>query len=589
MKGSIAYDRKRGQFVVDTASHVVLRLKRWFGSVGKKGGRQVKSGLSRIRISATPETARELQVFAQLFPMELCPELKRLAKQHVKTTKLVDELLTGHRPPPEFDLAVPLREYQRIATAITLQTGSLLLADEAGIGKTASAIGLFTDPKTLPALVVTLTHLPTQWEREINRFAPDLKTHVIQGTTPYDLTRPRPRKGMRGHAIRQLALIQEAFPDVIITSYSKLRTWAPTLGPLVNSVVFDECQELRRSGSSPGLNRGAERSFKYAGAETVAKGKRVRIGLSATPVYNYGSEMFSILNVLNPGALGTWSEFREEWCTGWDDKHPIKNPKAFGSYLKDSGLMLRRTRSDVGRELPAITKVPHHIDADTSILDRAAGEAMELARIILAQSETNKGDRMNAAGQLDVKLRQATGIAKAPYVAAFVQLLVESGEKVLLYGWHREVYGIWQDLLKDLKPAMYTGTETPQQKERARDAFVKGDARVLLMSLRSGAGLDGLQHCCRTVVHGELDWSPAVHHQCDGRVHRDGQPDPVMAYYLYADHGSDPIVLDILGVKRQQATGVINPDAPLVEKLQVDPGHIRRLAEQYMRQRGQAA
>jgi hypothetical protein len=47
-------------------------------------------------------------------------------------------------------------------------------------------------------------------------------------------------------------------------------------------------------------------------------------------------------------------------------------------------------------------------------------------------------------------LRQATGIAKAPFVADFVRLLVESGEKVLLYGWHREVYSIWRDKLKDL-------------------------------------------------------------------------------------------------------------------------------------------
>jgi hypothetical protein len=297
--------------------------------------------------------------------------------------------------------------------------------------------------------------------------------------------------------------------------------------------------------------------------------------------------MFNILNILKPGALGSWSEFRDEWC-GWGDKHPIKSPKAFGSYLADAGLMLRRARKDVGRELPALTRVPHYIDADTAILERAAGAAMELARIVLAQTEVNKGDRMNAAGQLDAKLRQATGIAKAPYVAAFVRMLAESGEKVLLYGWHREVYAIWLDLLKELQPVMYTGTETPRQKELSRDAFTKGHSQVLIMSLRSGAGLDGLQHHCRTIVHGELDWSPAVHHQCDGRVHRDGQPEPVVSYYLYADHGTDPTMLDVLGVKRQQAEGITDPDAPLVERVQqVDPGHIRRLAEEYMRQRGQ--
>jgi len=196
---------------------------------------------------------------------------------------------------------------------------------------------------------------------------------------------------------------------------------------------------------------------------------------------------------------------------------------------------------------------------------------------------------MLAAGQLDIKLRQATGIAKAPCVAAFVRMLVESGEKVLLYGWHREVYGIWQQELANLSPAMYTGTESPRQKEHAIDAFVRDECRVLIMSLRSGAGVDGLQHACRTVVHGELDWSPRVHHQCDGRIHRDGQTEPVVSYYLYADHGSDPIMLDVLEVKRQQADGITDPDAPLVEAIQqVDPGHIRRLAEEYLKERGRA-
>jgi hypothetical protein len=571
-KGSIAYDCKKRQFVVDTLPHIVLRLKRWFGGLGSKRGQ-------RIRVSATPETARELQVFTALFPMQLCPELERMAAQHVETVSLVDDLLSARRAPPPFDLAIPLREYQRVATAITLQTGSLLCADEVGLGKTAAAIGLFTDPKTLPALVVTLTHLPTQWQREIARFAPNLRTHVLKGTTPYSLSGAPLANG-------QLSLVRDPLPDVIITSYSKLRGWAETLAPVIQSIVFDECQELRRAGQQGIASKGSDRSYKYAAAEILSEGCAVRMGLSATPVFNYGSEMFNIMHILSPGKLGTWTEFRDEWC-GWGDKHPVKSPKAFGSYLADVGLMLRRTRKDVGRELPALTKVPHHIAADTTILDRAASAAVDLARIVLAQTEENKGDRMNAAGQLDVRLRQATGIAKAPYVAAFVRMLVEQGEKVLLYGWHREVYGIWLESLKDLEPVMYTGSETAVQKERSRDAFVKGDSRVLLMSLRSGAGLDGLQHACRTVVHGELDWSPKVHHQCDGRVHRDQQEHPVVSYYLYADHGSDPIMLDVLGVKRQQADGITDPNAPLVEAVQqVDPGHIRRLAEEYLKQQG---
>jgi SNF2 family DNA or RNA helicase len=566
VKGTVTL--AKGKFVVDCEPHVVLRLKRVFGGISRKSH-------GKIRISAAPETAYDLRWFLQRYPMEACAELELLAGQHAETLSLVDELLSCRRTPPDFDLAIPLREYQRIATAITLQAKSLLLADDVGIGKTASAIGLFTDPRTLPALVVTLTHLPTQWEREINRFAPKLKTHVLRSGQPYDVTRPFRMSKKRWAEKQQLALYKEPFPDVVITNYHKLRGWTETLAPIIRSVVFDECQELRRSESQ-----------KYSAAKHVAEAAEFRMGLSATPIYNYGSEIWCVLNCIKPGGLGTWGEFLNEWCSSYHERHPIQNPKAFGTYVREAGLMLRRTRADVGRELPALTKVPHHVEADTAALDNVATAATELARVILRQGEQQRGEKMQASEELSVRLRQATGIAKAPYVAAFVRLLVESGEKVLLYGWHREVYRLWQEALLDLGPVMYTGTESPQQKEAAKQAFVEDGARVLMMSLRSGAGLDGLQSACRTVVFGELDWSPGVHEQCAGRIHRDGQPDPVMAYYLYADHGSDPIVLDVLGVKRQQAQGVVNPDAALVERLQASEGNMRRLAEAYLEQQG---
>ena len=88
---------------------------------------------------------------------------------------------------------------------------------------------------------------------------------------------------------------------------------------------------------------------------------------------------------------------------------------------------------------------------------------------------------------------------------------------------------------------------------------------------------------------GEIDWSPGVHEQCSGRIYRDGQLHPVFAYYLLAEDGSDPIVADVLGVKKGQIAGLRDPNGNLVEKLDVGGDHIRRLAEQYLRQRDAAA
>ena len=183
-------------------------------------------------------------------------------------------------------------------------------------------------------------------------------------------------------------------------------------------------------------------------------------------------------------------------------------------------------------------------------------------------------------------LRQATGIAKAPYVADFVRMLVESGERVVLFGWHRAVYDIWNSKLADLKPVMYTGSETPAQKEAAKNAFMSGEASVFIISLRAGAGIDGLQGNAHVCVFGELDYSPAIHEQGIGRIHRFGQAEPVMAYFLVTDSGSDPIIVDINHLKRSQIDGVRDADNELIEALQVDVDIIPMLAQRYLKQVG---
>lgn len=312
---------------------------------------------------------------------------------------------------------------------------------------------------------------------------------------------------------------------------------------------------------------------------------------TATPIYNYGAEIYSVLNVLRPDCLGTFSEFATEWCEGGSldvSKARLCDPKAFGTFARNSALMLRRTRADVGRELPDLTKVVQMVDSDTAALDQVSESCAELARIILAQGESHRGQKLMASEELSNKLRQATGIAKAPYVAAFVRMLVESGEKVVLWGWHREVYSIWLDKLKDLEPVMFTGSESAAQKVAARDAFVSGKTNLLIMSLRAGAGLDGLQDVCRVGVFGELDWSPGVHEQCGGRIHRDGQRDKTLLYFLVSDEGADPIMTDVLQLKRGQIEGLRDPNAIEVTSMTIDPNHVKMLAEDYLKRKAVA-
>lgn len=559
--GHVTFDQDAWR--IECAAHVRTKLKRLFPEVNQRAG-------ETIRLSDNDEHRRDLLWFLERYPMALDEQdLTRLhdgAARHVDEQDQVARLLEGRHPPADFTLALPPRDYQVVAAQLLGIKRGLLLADDVGLGKTVSSLCAMTQSENLPALVVTLTHLPGQWAAEIRRFAPHLQIHVLKSGQPYDLL-PKRSRGQR-------QLFEPRLPDVIISNYHKLSGWAETLAGVIRYVVFDEVQELRRADSN-----------KYAAARHIARSARLRIGNSATPIYNYGNEFRNVIDVLRPDVLGTQEEFLREWCVGGEK---IKDPQAFGDYLRREGIMLRRTRVDVGRELPPVSRIPHAVDTDAHTLDQIRGSAVELAKIILASQEQYRGQKMQAAEEFNVLMRQATGIAKAPYVAQFVRLILESGERVVLYGWHRDVYAIWMEQLKDFSPRLYTGTETPKQKDEAKEAFLRGDCRLLIISLRSGAGLDGLQSVCRTVVFGELDWSPGVLEQCIGRVARDGQTDPVMAYFLIAEHGADPIMADVLGVKRGQINGVRDPNGALVERLDRDVGSVKRLAAEYLGRVGNA-
>jgi hypothetical protein len=357
-------------------------------------------------------------------------------------------------------------------------------------------------------------------------------------------------------------------------------------------VIFDEAQELRRAETKPG-----ELTAKYQAAAMVADQADFRMGLTATPVYNYGAEIHNILSVLAPDVLGTREEFAREWAGGaWSDKLRIQDPRALGTYLRSEGLMLRRTRKEVGRELPEVVRIPHPVDADEEALEQVTESAIALAEVIVAK-EAKPVDQMQAARSFDMELRRATGVAKAPYVAALVRMLLESEPKVVLFGWHRAVYRIWQEKLEGFNPVMYTGSESDVQKAAGVEAFLQpnellGDdgepapnpaaSRVLIISLRSGAGLDGLQHVCNVGVFGELDWSPGIHDQCEGRYHRDGQGESCVSYFPLSDAGTDPLMSEVLNVKRMQSEPLRDPDAALFETTTDGSSRIRRLAEDFL-------
>jgi hypothetical protein len=557
-----------GWWAIEAEPAVAMRIKRTFGRVSTN-----RAG--NCYFAHTVETARDLEWFMTRFPLAPMDDTSRrilteAAVKHRDMEQKVHDVLSGRsqvedtpRHPTE-----PPRPYQTVVVEMLRATGNLLLTDDLGLGKTFSGSLPFLHADSLPALVVAPTHLAGKqgrWVDELNTHFPFLTYHVLKTTKPYQLPR-HPRTGKQ--------------PDVLITTYSKLEGWADALAGKIKYVVFDEYQDLRRG----------EDTQKGIAAARIADGATYKMGMTATPVYNYAGEVWNLENILAPGSLGTREEFLREWGQLAGNGHiKVNDPAALGSYLREQGLMLGRTRKEVGRELPKTLKVVESVSTDPAVLDGITGDAGRMARLILDRN-TATAQRFQLSGDFQRLMRQTTGIAKAPFVAEFCRFLLDSEDKLILFAWHRAVYEIYKQKLAEFNPVMYTGSESPGQKALALAQFTDSDkvparhhSRILMMSLRSGAGVDGLQKHARVAVFGELDWSPQVHEQGIGRLARDGMgTDPAVAYFLIAEDGSDPTMAQVNQIKRQQGEPVVNPEGKLFDNSTADLDRTRLLAEAFI-------
>lgn len=548
MKNYGKISRRDSRWVVtEMEPHVCLRFRHIFPSIP-----QYKA--LPFYLPARADIASDIVWFMGRYPLEISPEDKLVLDKSNRDflnsgeelNRILDPFQNISVPSKIANMKIKLRDYQVRAVMALAQTGILLLGDDVGLGKTACGIAAALLPNALPAIVVVQTHLARQWDGEIGKFT-DLTTHIVSSSRPYKLP----------------------MADYYIMTYSKMHGWTDyfSKSDVFGLVTFDEAQELRRG----------QEAKKGEVAMVLARQAKYVLSLTATPVYNYGNEIFNILNTMREGCLGRDREFYLEWCSSLFSGK-VKEPKALGTYLRETKLFLRRTRQDVGRELPEVTVVNQEVGYEQDVVESSEALARKLANLTLNGTFVERGQ---SARELDLLLRQATGIAKAPHVAEYVKMILESGEKVLLMGWHRAVYDIWLEKLDKYNPVMYTGTENPAHKEKAKQDFIHGKSQLLIMSLRSGVGLDGLQEVCSTVVFGEFDWSPEVHYQIIGRLRRDGQENKVLAVYVWTDWGSDPLMIDLLGVKKSQAMGIISPELGIAE-VQSGESRLRELARKFL-------
>lgn len=517
--GELSYNKRTRQWSIKGDPVVCQMAKRLFpGSEGR--------GRGNVRFTAHKRIIGDLNWLMLRYPLSIRPsdrerwanalqEARLFALQREENRRLPQKLT-----PDPATFTGELMPFQEEGLAFLCYNSRTLLADEMGLGKTIQALAYLSRTKRFPALIIAPAHLCGNWKREISKFLHNedgspLRVHEIHGLTPYPL------------------------PDaqIVLCHYLLLRGWKKALPDYAFScVLFDEIQELRRTGTE-----------KYSAASLIAEKADTVIGLSGTPIYNRGAEIWSVMNILDYHALGDFESFTRAWCYGYGN-NLVQKPELLGEHLRNEGLMLRRTKEEVLPQLPPKRRLVQEIDFDDALYQEMLMPALSL----LPKLEENISAFTRSAleEQISQRERQATGLAKAPYVAAFVKALLEAEAHVLLFAHHHQVMDQYKRLLKSEKPVFITGRETSNQKQAALDTFMEGKTNLCVVSLRAAAGLNLQRADC--VVFGEMDWSPAIHSQAEDRAHRLGQRDSVLCYYLVSPKGSDQSMMEALGLKVSQ-------------------------------------
>jgi SNF2 family DNA or RNA helicase len=295
---------------------------------------------------------------------------------------------------------------------------------------------------------------------------------------------------------------------------------------------------------------------------------RIRLATSGTPIENRLSELWSIFRFLNPGLLGSLASFRRrfEMPMSQSGGRPGESASAPRQRLRRlvGPFLLRRTKSEVLRELPPRTEIP--LTVELSVAERSLYEEIREEAERSLSSET-KNLKFDILAQL-MRLRQA---------CCHPRLLLSSGESSkfeafftlaedLLAGRHRVlVFSQFVQLLKLLEEEMqqrnlsylFLDGSTPTAVRRQRvEAFQGGEGDFFLISLKAGGtglNLTGADY----VIHLDPWWNPAAEDQASDRAHRIGQTRPVTIYRLIAKDTIEEKVIQLHGVKRQLAQGVL--------------------------------
>lgn len=445
------------------------------------------------------------------------------------------------------------------------------LADDMGLGKTIQTISLLLNEKgtkkrlPAPALLIAPTSVVTNWEREIGKFAPGLKTYVHRGGSR-----------LRGEEMREAVKDQ----DVVLTSYPVARLDAESFQSIKwLTVILDEAQNIKNPEAKQ------TQAIRKINAE-------FRIALTGTPVENRLSELWSIMHFLNPGYLGARKSFRENFSLPierYQDGEAIKQLKQL-----TTPFILRRVKTDPH----VISDLPEKVETKVycSLTEEQATLYEAVVQDVMKKIEEEDGIKRRGLvlsmmmqlkqicnhpvqylhqkrkGSTDVTLDNRSG--KLERLGELLEEVLAENDRALIFTQFAEMGEMLADYLPRAFGAatqfLHGGTSAKMRDQMVR-RFQEGEhaSPIFILSLKAGGtGLNLTR--ANHVFHFDRWWNPAMENQATDRAFRIGQKRNVQVHKFVTTGTLEEMIDDMIESKKGLAQAVVGSGENWLTEMSTD-------------------
>ena len=439
------------------------------------------------------------------------------------------------------------------------------LADDMGLGKTPQLIAFLLhlheqEALELPTLVVCPTSVLGNWEREVKKFGPTLKAIVHHGD-----------KRLKGKAFAKTVKDKH----LVITSYPLVFRDATTLqGVSWQGVVLDEAQNIK--------NPGAKQSQAVRQLEAG-----FRIALTGTPVENRLSELWSILDFLNPGYLGNQQFFQRRFAMPIEKFGDRDSLQTLRSLVQPFILRRLKTDKDIIQDLPekqemnvfcglsAEQAALYQKLVDESLVEIEESEGIKRRGLILTLLLRLKQVCNHPAQYLKEKnLGDSKRSGKLLRLQEMLEEAIEEGDRALIFTQFAEWGKLLQPYLeKQLggETLFLYGSTKKQQREEMIDRFQNDPEgpRLLILSLKAGGtGLNLTR--ANHVFHVDRWWNPAVENQATDRAFRIGQTRNVQVHKFVCTGTLEERINETIESKKQLAEQTVDAGEDWLTEMNTD-------------------